>query len=285
VLLGVRRSIVVLLAAGLLGAARAVVERARRQIKPQNPAPGPAATEVHWRRQLLEERVLTTWCPPRCRSRARPPGIAGTHDRRSAHPRPRVARRATCVLGVASDHDDPCCSRCGEVEVALSAGVVTARSATISPFFLGDDSLVFRRGPGLRGGRRVRRDEARRRSIAPSCVLAIAARAASDDGGGQGVRSGAVRRRSAVGNDDDSRPGPASRRSSRCGRRRGRGACELAARSTPAGRVESPRAQQSGARRLGARGTEYGARRSSAARDAVVQRPGLRRGATRSRSG
>jgi hypothetical protein len=40
----------------------------------------------------------------------------------------------------------------GDVEVTLESGGYTDRfTATVSPFFLGDDSLVVRRGPGLRG--------------------------------------------------------------------------------------------------------------------------------------
>jgi len=57
------------------------------------------------------------------------------------------------VLGVASEHDDRwLLALRGRVEVSLeSDGARDEFSATISPFFLGDDSLVFRRGPGLRG--------------------------------------------------------------------------------------------------------------------------------------
>ena len=40
----------------------------------------------------------------------------------------------------------------GEVEVTVDcAGAHDRFTATMSPFFLGDDGLVFRRGPGLRG--------------------------------------------------------------------------------------------------------------------------------------
>ena len=64
-----------------------------------------------------------------------------------------ISRRATCVLGVASTHDDRALLELrGRVEVTLeSEGASDTFTATMSPFFLGDSSLVFRRGPGLRG--------------------------------------------------------------------------------------------------------------------------------------
>jgi 16S rRNA (cytidine1402-2'-O)-methyltransferase len=64
-----------------------------------------------------------------------------------------VTGRATCVVGVRSEHDDGELLRLrGDVEVTLGAGGITdSFTATISAFFLGDDALVFRRGPGLRG--------------------------------------------------------------------------------------------------------------------------------------
>jgi 16S rRNA (cytidine1402-2'-O)-methyltransferase len=54
---------------------------------------------------------------------------------------------------VRSEHDDGELLRLrGDVEVTLGAGGITdSFTATISAFFLGDDALVFRRGPGLRG--------------------------------------------------------------------------------------------------------------------------------------
>ena len=82
------------------------------------------------------------------------PGIAGTHDKTLELTRAReVTRRATCVLGVASDHDDRgLLALRGRIEVTLEcAGLRDSFAANLSPFFLGDDSLVFRRGPGLRG--------------------------------------------------------------------------------------------------------------------------------------
>src|SRR5262249_20886176 len=59
----------------------------------------------------------------------------------------------TCVLGVASDHDDAALLALrGDVEVTLACGALRdSFVATMTPFFLGDDSLVFRRGPALRG--------------------------------------------------------------------------------------------------------------------------------------
>jgi 16S rRNA (cytidine1402-2'-O)-methyltransferase len=85
-----------------------------------------------------------------CRGHA---GITGTHDKTLEFTRDaEVTKRATCVLGVASDHDDRALLGLrGEVEVALeAAGHSDTFRATITPFFLGDDGLVFRCGPELR---------------------------------------------------------------------------------------------------------------------------------------
>ena len=82
------------------------------------------------------------------------PNIGATHDKTIELTRDaEISRRATCVVGVASDHDDRALLALrGRVEVTLECdGVRDAFTATVSPFFLGDDSLVFRRGPGLRG--------------------------------------------------------------------------------------------------------------------------------------
>ncbi len=87
----------------------------------------------------------------RCRGHA---AIAGTHDKTLELTRDdQVTRRATCVLGVDSDHDDAALlALWGDVEVTLECGQFTDTfEATVTPFFLGDDSLVFRRGPALRG--------------------------------------------------------------------------------------------------------------------------------------
>jgi 16S rRNA (cytidine1402-2'-O)-methyltransferase len=82
------------------------------------------------------------------------PHISGSHTKTVELTRDAdVTGRATCVLGVRSEHDDRELGRLhGDVEVTLdSAGVRDTFTATMSAFFLGDDALVFRRGPGLRG--------------------------------------------------------------------------------------------------------------------------------------
>jgi 16S rRNA (cytidine1402-2'-O)-methyltransferase len=82
------------------------------------------------------------------------PNVTATHDKTLEVTRDAdISRRATCVLGVASDHDDRALLALrGRVEVTLTCGDVRDLfTATMSPFFLGDSSLVFRRGPGLRG--------------------------------------------------------------------------------------------------------------------------------------
>jgi 16S rRNA (cytidine1402-2'-O)-methyltransferase len=82
------------------------------------------------------------------------PNVTGTHGKTVEVTRDvDISRRATCVLGVASDHDDRALLALrGPVEVALECdGVTDGFTATISPFFLGDSSLVFRRGASLRG--------------------------------------------------------------------------------------------------------------------------------------
>ena len=87
----------------------------------------------------------------RCRGHS---AIAGTHGKTLELTRDhQVTRRATCVLGVDSDHDNGALLALrGIVEVTLQCGSLTDTfEATVTPFFLGDDSLVFRRGPALRG--------------------------------------------------------------------------------------------------------------------------------------
>ena len=87
----------------------------------------------------------------RCRGHS---AIAGTHGKTLELTRDhQVTRRATCVLGVDSNHDDgELLALRGAVEVTLDCGQLSDRfEATVTPFFLGDDSLVFRRGPALRG--------------------------------------------------------------------------------------------------------------------------------------
>ncbi|MDQ1382968.1 MAG: rRNA (cytidine1402-2-O)-methyltransferase, partial [Actinomycetota bacterium] len=82
------------------------------------------------------------------------PRITGSHTKTLELTRETdVTGRATCVLGVRSEHDDRALLRLrGEVEVVLEgASHRDTFTAAMSPFFLGDDSLVFRHGPGLRG--------------------------------------------------------------------------------------------------------------------------------------
>ncbi len=82
------------------------------------------------------------------------PNVTATHDKTLEITRDaEISRRATCVIGVASLHDDRALLALrGEVEVTLECdGVRDSFGAAISPFFLGDSSLVFRRGAGLRG--------------------------------------------------------------------------------------------------------------------------------------
>lgn len=81
------------------------------------------------------------------------PNIVATHDKTLELTRDvEISRRATCVLGVASTHDDEALLALrGRVEVTLECdGASNEFEATISPFFLGDSSLVLRRGAGLR---------------------------------------------------------------------------------------------------------------------------------------
>jgi 16S rRNA (cytidine1402-2'-O)-methyltransferase len=81
------------------------------------------------------------------------PNVAATHGKTLELTRDaEISRRATCVLGVASDHDDRALLALrGRVEVVLECdGERDEFLATVSPFFLGGDSLVFRRGEGLR---------------------------------------------------------------------------------------------------------------------------------------
>lgn len=82
------------------------------------------------------------------------PNVSATHNKTVEITRDvDVSRRATCVVGVASTHDDRALLGLrGPVHVTLECqDLHDTFVATISPFFLGDSSLVFRRGPGLRG--------------------------------------------------------------------------------------------------------------------------------------
>ena len=80
------------------------------------------------------------------------PNIAGTHDKTVEFTRdPDISRRATCVLGVAADYGDELLVLRGRVRVRLECnGLGDEFEATVTPFFTGDDSLVFRCGPPLR---------------------------------------------------------------------------------------------------------------------------------------
>ena len=81
------------------------------------------------------------------------PNVTASHDKTLELTRDAgITRRATCVVGVASAHDDRALLTLrGRVEIELECdGQRDALTATISPFFLGDPSLVVRRGPGLR---------------------------------------------------------------------------------------------------------------------------------------
>ena len=81
------------------------------------------------------------------------PNVTATHDKTLELTRDAdIGRRATCVVGVASTHDDRALLTLrGRVEIGLDCdGQRDTLTATISPFFLGDPSLVIRRGPGLR---------------------------------------------------------------------------------------------------------------------------------------
>ncbi len=85
-----------------------------------------------------------------CRGHA---NVTATHDKTLELTRDtEISKRATCVLGVASSHDDRALLGLrGRVEITLECdGARDEFSATISPFFLGDSSLVFRRAAGLR---------------------------------------------------------------------------------------------------------------------------------------
>jgi 16S rRNA (cytidine1402-2'-O)-methyltransferase len=108
------------------------------------------------------------------------PNVTATHDKTLELTRDTdISRRATCVIGVASDHDDRALLALrGRVEVTLECdGARDSFTATMSPFFLGDASLVFRRGPGLHG-RTVAFDAS---GTAATLDRALAAKLASSD--------------------------------------------------------------------------------------------------------
>ncbi len=81
------------------------------------------------------------------------PNIRATHAKTLELTRdPDVTQRGTCIVGTASTHDPADLRRLrGRVTVDLAVGDHVQRfEALLSPFFLDDDSLVFRRGPILR---------------------------------------------------------------------------------------------------------------------------------------
>lgn len=142
------------------------------------------------------------------------PRISGSHTKTIEFTRDAdVTGRATCVLGVRSEHDDREVGRLrGDVEVTVvCAGVRDVFTATMSAFFIGDDSLVFRRGPGLRG-RTLAYDATKGAAEIDRALIA----AARDDGAdvevtirelGHGDRRGALFVVSVpIGNDDDLSP-------------------------------------------------------------------------------
>ncbi len=142
------------------------------------------------------------------------PRITGGHTKTVELTRDaEVTGRATCVLGVRSEHDDRVLGRLrGDVEVTLSCGDLTDTfTATMSAFFLGDDALVFRRGPGLRGRTIAYEATKTAAEIDRGLVAAVADGDAVLDVTirelGTGDRSGALFVVSVpIGNDDDLSP-------------------------------------------------------------------------------
>lgn len=142
------------------------------------------------------------------------PRISGSHTKTVELTRDaEVTGRATCVLGVRSEHDDRelGCLR-GDVEVTLEcAGVTDSFTATVSPFFLGDDALVFRRGPSLRG-RTIAYDATKSAAEIDRALVGVVADAAAEVQVtirelGTGERSGVLFVVSVpIGNDDDLSP-------------------------------------------------------------------------------
>ncbi|HTL86272.1 MAG TPA: 16S rRNA (cytidine(1402)-2'-O)-methyltransferase [Acidimicrobiia bacterium] len=79
--------------------------------------------------------------------------IAATHDKTIEITRAAdITRRATCVVAVAAEYDDADLRQLrGDVEVSIECdGAHDRFRATTTPFFLGDNSLVLRRGEPLR---------------------------------------------------------------------------------------------------------------------------------------
>jgi len=142
------------------------------------------------------------------------PRISGSHAKTVEFTRDaEVTGRATCVLGVRSEHDDRALGRLrGDVEVTIDcAGVSDTFTATMSAFFVGDDALVFRRGPGLRG-RTVAYDATKSAADVDRDLVRAAGDPAADVQVtirelGRGDRRGALFVVSVpIGNDDDLSP-------------------------------------------------------------------------------
>jgi len=142
------------------------------------------------------------------------PRISGSHTKTVEFTRDAdVTARATCVLGVRSEHDDRELGRLrGDVEVTIEcAGVRDVFTATMSAFFLGDDALVFRRGPGLRG-RTIAYDATKSAAEVDRDLVRVAADSAAEIAVtirelGTGDRGGALFVVSVpIGNDDDLSP-------------------------------------------------------------------------------
>ena len=95
------------------------------------------------------------------------PNLTGTHDKTLELTRALdIGPRATCIVGVGANYDEDALLKLrGEIEVVLEGnGASDSFTATVSPFFLGGDSLVFRRGAGAAHAHvRVRREQDGRR--------------------------------------------------------------------------------------------------------------------------
>ena len=232
-------------------------------------------------RSLARSRRLTAMASragpadrPRCRSSCRGhPNVTATHDKTLELTRDaEISRRATCVVGVASEHDDRALLALrGTVEVALECdGVRDEFTATISPFFLGDS--LARVPPRTRACAAARsrstRRRPRRRSTASSSrgsrrrtrELRVTITAV----GGEPAAGRAVRR---VAPDRQ-------RRRHRPASGRGAGARRPRARR---GHAPAARARRSGSASTRARATSYHDHNEAQRVEGVLER--LRRGA------
>jgi 16S rRNA (cytidine1402-2'-O)-methyltransferase len=142
------------------------------------------------------------------------PAITATHSKTLEFTRDdEITARATCVLGVSSEHrDDQLLPLRGELEVTLEcADASDAFTVTATPFFLGDDSLVFRRGAGLRD-RTAGYDASKGAAEIDRALVAAVARRDAElrvtmRETGRGERAGALFVVAVpIGNDDDLSP-------------------------------------------------------------------------------